>query len=70
MQRGFQPYGDQENTIGHHGQEEEETEWQGQPELPGVGPDKTIQEEVWNLRGDGAILVRCHILSYISTAFL
>ena len=46
MQRGFQPDGDQENTIGSHGQEKEEAEWQGQPELPAGGPDKTIQEEV------------------------
>ena len=33
-------------TIGPHGQEEEEAEGQGQPELPAGGTDKTVQEEV------------------------
>lgn len=34
MQRGLQPDGDQKNTIGPHGQEEEEDEGQRQPVLP------------------------------------
>ena len=46
VQRGLQLDGDQEGGIGPHGQEEEEAEGQGQPELPGGGLDKTVQEEV------------------------
>jgi hypothetical protein len=46
VQRGFQLDGDQKKSIGPHGQEEEEAEWQGQPELPAGRCDKTIQEEV------------------------
>ena len=60
MQRGLQPDGDQEGGIGPHGQEEEETEGQGQPELPAGGPDKAVQEELRDFSREGAVAIRQH----------
>jgi hypothetical protein len=45
MQRGFQLDGDEKDGVGSHGQDEEETEWQGQPELPDRRCDKAIQDK-------------------------
>ena len=45
MQRGLQLDGDQEGGVGPHGQEEEETEGQGQPVLPSLVVREADEEE-------------------------
>ena len=58
VQRGRQLDGDQEGGVGPHGQEEEEAERQGQPEMSAGGPDKTVQEELRDFSREGAVAIR------------
>ena len=56
MQRGLQPDGDQESGVGPHGQEEEETEGQGQPVLPALVVREADEEEFGDW-GSGVVAV-------------